>query len=138
MRDFRKLIADLERLDHPVADDAAEIIRSMFFDEEPIHFGNLTINPDNRVYYNHEFVHLPRTKIELLRALIKRKGGTLSRESASIFLWDADKEIIGNTLHVHISQMRAILHSVGCDYIKTVWGIGWRLSAEREAVAIAA
>ncbi|RBQ29012.1 response regulator [Aliarcobacter vitoriensis] len=69
-------------------------------------------------------VELTIKEIKILELFMLNKGVVLSREIISEKLYDFDKEINSNTLDVFIHSIRK---KVGNEYIKTVYGTGYKL-----------
>ena len=67
---------------------------------------------------------LTPTELQLLTALVRHSGQTLTRSQLLQQIWDHNDEYIDdNTLSVHISRLR---EKVGVSAISTVRGIGYR------------
>lgn len=74
-------------------------------------------------------VELSKHEFELLRLLMEKPGRTCTKALIYDTVWDYENSADDNTLNVHISKLRKKLKSCDpdCDYIETVWGIGYRL-----------
>ena len=74
-------------------------------------------------------VVLSTTEFRLLRYLLLRAGGPVSRSDLEQHVWDADERIASNVIDVYISYLRKILGTGGA-LIRTVRGFGYTLTAE--------
>ena len=74
-------------------------------------------------------VVLSTTEFRLLRYLLLRAGGPVSRSDLEQHVWDADERIASNVIDVYISYLRKILGPGGA-LIRTVRGFGYTLTAE--------
>jgi len=76
-----------------------------------------------------ESVELSKTEQKLLRALVKNKNQTLTREKLIDAVWTGDEEYVDeNALSVTVNRLRKKLDAA--ERIRTVYGIGyvWRVS----------
>jgi DNA-binding response OmpR family regulator len=73
-------------------------------------------------------VELTRVELELLVALVRRRGQAVSRDWLTNHVLDPDREGTPRTLDVHISRLRKKLGSA--SPIETVWGIGYRVRGD--------
>ncbi len=73
-------------------------------------------------------VELTRVEFDLLAALALRPGAAVARRWLVENVLDPEREGTERTLDVHISRLRKKLGPRG--FIATVWGVGYRLSAE--------
>ncbi|MCT8973788.1 response regulator [Microbaculum marinisediminis] len=70
---------------------------------------------------------LTRREFGVLRALMERPGVTVSRAALEETLYGWQEQVESNAVEVHIHHLRAKL---GTDFIRTVRGLGYRLSEE--------
>jgi two-component system response regulator MtrA len=75
-------------------------------------------------------IELTRVEFELLLALARRMGQALSRAWLADNVLDPDRDGTERTLDVHVSRLRKKLGRCG-ERVVTVWGVGYRLEAER-------
>lgn len=95
-----------------------------------IQLGNLRIDKARReVFLSDAAVALTRIEFELLAALAERPGAAVTRRTLVERTQDAEGDSDERTLDVHISRLRKKL---GAPLIETVWGIGYRLAADRD------
>ena len=76
---------------------------------------------------------LTRKEFELLLFFISNKNRLLTRESIAEHLWGDNIDLADNFdfIYTHINNLRKkILKNGGNDYIKTVYGIGYKFSDE--------
>jgi len=74
-------------------------------------------------------LELTRVEFDLLAALARRAGAAVARSWIVENVLDPDREGGERTLDVHVSRLRKKLGSRGA-MLATVWGVGYRLSAE--------
>ncbi|MCH1958561.1 response regulator transcription factor [Romboutsia hominis] len=94
-------------------------------------FKNLTLEEETRkVKVKGEEIHLTGHEFDILSILIKNPDKVYSRESLYEQVWKNGYYGEYNSVNVHISNIRKKIKSVSQDeyYIKTVWGIGFKLN----------
>lgn len=79
-----------------------------------------------------EKVELSFKEFELLVYFIDNKGIALSREKILNNVWNYDYFGDARTIDTHIKKLRKKLGSVAGDYIKTIWGLGYKFVVEDE------
>jgi two-component system response regulator QseB len=93
--------------------------------KEYLEIGDIKLYPlEQKVLKNNNIVELTTKEIKILELFILNKGIVLSREVIVEKLYDFDKELNSNALDVFI---HAIRKKIGNDYIKTVYGAGYKL-----------
>lgn len=82
------------------------------------------------VYYEEQEVGLTSHEYDILQLLMLHTGRVFTREAIYRQVWQENYVVEDNTVNVHISNIRAKLQKVapGQEYIKTVWGIGFKMS----------
>ena len=93
--------------------------------------GGLTLEPDSRaVSVNGQEVSLTGREFDILALLMKNPRRAFSRAQIYEAVWGEDFLGDDNTVNVHVSNLRAKLARADADtaYIKTVWGIGFKLA----------
>ncbi|HVL67084.1 MAG TPA: response regulator transcription factor [Vicinamibacterales bacterium] len=75
-------------------------------------------------------IDLTRAEFDLLAALARRRGAAVTREWLLEHVMGGETESSDRTLDVHVSRLRKKLGTAGAQ-IATVWGVGYRLGAER-------
>lgn len=92
---------------------------------------NLTLNKSSREAFVHgSQVSFTAHEFDILLLLITNPGKVYSRESLYESIWKNGYYGEDNTVNVHISNIRKKLETLdkGVEYIKTVWGIGFKIS----------
>jgi DNA-binding response OmpR family regulator len=95
-------------------------------------FNEIRINTDeNQVYVNDNILSLTRKEYELILFFISNKDRVLTKPSIVEHLW-GDSVIMADSLefvYTHIKNLRKkIIESGGADYIKTIYGLGYKFS----------
>lgn len=100
-------------------------------DNQTLTFKNLTLNHDTRqVSINSTEIMLTVKEFEILELLLRYPKKVFTRENLFTAVWGEDYFGEDNTVNVHISNLRQKLAKVDKDteYIKTVWGIGFKMA----------
>ncbi len=98
--------------------------------EVPLRAGNLTIDPARReARVAGRLVDLRAKEFDLLLALVENRGLVLSREKLLDLVWGFDFYGQTRTVDVHVAHLRAKLRGCTAE-IETVWGVGYKLSAD--------
>ncbi|RMH63842.1 MAG: DNA-binding response regulator [Calditrichaeota bacterium] len=98
-----------------------------------LRFETLTLNTDTRrVCVGDQTVNLTPTEFKILKLLMEHTGKVFSRDELIHSVLGYDYEGYGRTLDSHIARLR---NKINCDdstghYIKTVFGVGYRLGDE--------
>lgn len=79
-----------------------------------------------------ETLNLTRKEFDLLFCLAEHAGQVLSREQLYSNVWNEDAHNVDDLIKIHIKAIRRKLSSSGKDYIKNVWGIGYRFVPDDE------
>jgi DNA-binding response OmpR family regulator len=92
--------------------------------------GKLTVDIAARsATYDGKPVELGTTEFRLLEFLARNAGITFSRAQLLERIWEYDFEGSSNIVDVYVSQVRRKLKAAGGnDVIKTVWGVGYKLT----------
>ncbi len=77
-------------------------------------------------------IELSFKEYELLLYFIENKGIALSREKILNNVWNYDYFGDARTIDTHVKKLRAKMGTKG-DYIKTVWGMGYKFEVEEKA-----
>ena len=73
-------------------------------------------------------VELTRIEFNILQALMEHPRRVFSKQELFERAWGEPYTADDNTVNVHVSNIRAKLRATGTDaYIKTVWGMGFKL-----------
>lgn len=78
------------------------------------------------VIVRNEYIKLTRKEYKLLLFLLEHKGKVFSREQLLDHVWGFDNIATLRTVDTHIKTLRLKL-GVAAEYIKTIWGIGYKL-----------
>lgn len=99
--------------------------------EESYSFKNLRLDAaTRRVFLGGEEVALTAHEFDILHVLMQAPDKVFSRELLYELVWKSGYYGEDNTVNVHVSNIRKKLAAVEPDeeYVKTVWGIGFKLS----------
>ena len=76
-----------------------------------------------------EQVDLSYKEFELLNYFMENEGIALSREKILNNVWNYDYFGDARTIDTHVKKLRAKIGEKG-EYIKTIWGVGYKFSVE--------
>ena len=109
----------------------ALIRRSYSIDSsEMIDVGGIVINKAAHIVkINDEEIELSFKEFELLTYFVDNKGIALSREKILNNVWNYDYFGDARTIDTHVKKLRKKLGDKG-DYIKTIWGMGYKFEVE--------
>ena len=74
-------------------------------------------------------VELSYKEFELLTYFMENKGIALSREKILNNVWNYDYFGDARTIDTHVKKLRSKMGEKG-DYIKTIWGMGYKLDID--------
>lgn len=97
--------------------------------------GDLTIHEDSlQVFKGDEELHLTPTEFKLLHLLASKPGRVYTRMQLLQHAFEEEFIVDERTVDSHISKLRKKIESDSrsSDYIKTVYGFGYRFGAEHE------
>jgi two-component system, OmpR family, response regulator ResD len=98
--------------------------------EDIIKVGGIEINKvAHMVYIEQEPVELSFKEFELLTYFIENQGIALSREKILNSVWNYDYFGDARTIDTHVKKLRNKLGVKG-NYIKTIWGMGYKFEVE--------
>lgn len=86
----------------------------------------------HQVRIDGEPVDLSFKEFELLAYFMENEGIALSREKILNNVWNYDYFGDARTIDTHVKKLRSKMKGKG-DYIKTIWGLGYKFSLEEEA-----
>ena len=99
-------------------------------EEDVITAGKLEINRTSHVVkVDGKEVELSFKEFELLCYFVENKNIALSREKILNSVWNYDYFGDARTIDTHVKKIRSKLGDCG-DYIKTIWGMGYKFEAE--------
>ena len=101
--------------------------------KEILHFRDIEIRPESHeALVSGTELELTRKEYEILELMIRYPQKVFTKENIFETVWGEQYLPEDNSVNVHISNIRRKLSAAGGadDYIKTVWGIGFKLSEE--------
>jgi DNA-binding response OmpR family regulator len=106
------------------------IRRRAFSGSNEIVFSELRIQPEKMmVFVNDQPVTLTRKEFDLLLFFLSNKDRVLTKESIAEHLWGDEMDLADSFdfLYTHIKNLRKkLIEKGGQDYIRTVYGIGYK------------
>lgn len=98
--------------------------------DEILRAGDIQIDKAaHEVKVNGENVELSYKEFELLTYFMENQGIALSREKILNSVWNYDYFGDARTIDTHVKKLRSKLGDHG-DYIKTIWGMGYKFEVE--------
>ncbi len=97
---------------------------------KPLCYKNLTLYPEAReAQVCGKMLSLTGHEFDILYLLLQNPAKVYSRESLYEQVWQGGYYGEDNTVNVHVSNLRKKIAAVdGEEYIKTVWGIGFKMA----------
>ena len=94
-----------------------------------ISFRDWMLDPSSRTFaVKGDFLPLTRIEFNLLETMMRQPKRAFSKQDLFEKAWGEPYAGDGSTVTIHVSNIRAKLKESGTDaYIKTVWGIGFKL-----------
>ena len=100
--------------------------------EEVIEAGDIELDISaHTVKVKGKSVELSFKEFELLNYFVVNQGVALSREKILNNVWNYDYFGDARTIDTHVKKLRSKLGPCG-DYIKTIWGMGYKFNIEEE------
>lgn len=116
-----------------VARVEAILRRSGVNQDEVVRVGGIEVDKSaHSVKIGGKEIELSFKEYELLLYFIENKGIALSREKILNNVWNYDYFGDARTIDTHVKKLRAKMGTKG-DYIKTVWGMGYKFEVEEKA-----
>lgn len=110
-----------------VARVEAILRRTNAFEEDILEAGGIVVNQSaHEVKIDGKVIELSYKEFELLTYFITNKGVALSRERILNNVWNYDYFGDARTIDTHVKKLRSKLGDKG-KYIKTIWGMGYKL-----------
>ncbi len=101
--------------------------------EEMLSAGGIEINKTaHEVSVDGNKIDLSFKEFELLSYFLENQGIALSREKILNHVWNYDYFGDARTIDTHVKKLRSKLGDKG-DLIHTIWGMGYKFEAEKEA-----
>lgn len=95
--------------------------------EELISVGDIVIDKSaHEVKVSGKPVELSYKEFELLTYFAENQGIALSREKILNNVWNYDYFGDARTIDTHVKKLRSKLGEKGSEYIKTIWGMGYK------------
>lgn len=100
--------------------------------EAPVTLGDLRIDPDRReVHVAQDSIEMRAREFDLLLYLARNEGRVHSRDQLLEHVWGYDFLGDSRTVDVHIAHVRSRISASEHVHIDTVWGVGYKLVANR-------
>ena len=116
-----------------VARVEAILRRSGVNQDEVVRVGGIEVDKSaHSVKIDGKEIELSFKEYELLLYFIENKGIALSREKILNNVWNYDYFGDARTIDTHVKKLRAKMGTKG-DYIKPVWGMGYKFEVEEKA-----
>ncbi len=111
----------------------ASIIRRKYFNgSDTITLNEIALNISSKtVEVNNVLIELTRKEYELLLYFISNKNKVISKNAIAEHLWGDNMDLADSYdfIYTHIKNLRKKLLNAGCsDYIKSVYGMGYKFS----------
>ena len=84
----------------------------------------------HQVFVSDKEIELSFKEFELLTYLMENEGIALTREKLLSGVWDYDYFGDSRTIDTHIKKLRAKLGDKAGEYIKTIWGMGYKFKVD--------
>lgn len=95
--------------------------------EEIIRVGDIVIDKAaHQVTIDGKVIELSYKEFELLTYFAENQGIALSREKILNNVWNYDYFGDARTIDTHVKKLRSKLGEKGGEYIKTIWGMGYK------------
>lgn len=102
-------------------------------EEALLSMGGITIDKTAHIVtVDGEPVELSFKEFELLSYFLENAGIALSREKILNHVWNYDYFGDARTIDTHVKKLRAKIGPKG-DYIKTIWGMGYKFEVDRSS-----
>lgn len=115
-----------------VARVGAILKRTNALESQVVDMGGIVLNQAaHEVKIDGKTVELSFKEFELLSYFISNRGVALSRENILNNVWNYDYFGDARTIDTHVKKLRNKMGEKG-NYIKTVWGMGYKFEVEHE------
>lgn len=99
-------------------------------EEEVLEIGGISVDRlGHQVKVDGKELELSYKEFELLTYFMENKGIALSREKILNHVWNYDYFGDARTIDTHVKKLRSKMGSKG-EYIKTIWGMGYKFEVE--------
>jgi len=110
----------------------AVLRRKQFSGSETVAFNEITVNTESKsVVVNGKELAFTRKEYDMLLFFLINKGRVLTKEAIAGHLWEdsIDMSDSYDFIYTHLNNIRRkIRQAGGADYIKTIYGMGYKLS----------
>ncbi|MDI9242360.1 response regulator transcription factor [Fusibacillus kribbianus] len=115
-----------------VARVEAILRRSMAVKTGTVEVGGIVLDKAaHQVTVDGQPVELSFKEFELLTYFVENQGLALSRENILNHVWNYDYFGDARTIDTHVKKLRSKLGKRG-EYIKTIWGMGYKFEVDKE------
>lgn len=106
--------------------------KSDYFDlQQLLNFQEISVDLETReVKVAGQSIELTVKEYQILILLLAHPHKIFSRKNIYEAVWEEPYFDNEKTINVHVSNLRAKLNNFGSEYIKTIWGIGFRLDVK--------
>lgn len=121
---------DIEELLARIEVVLRRIYENDYLQSSVIHWGELSLDPGSMVVtLQGEVVSLTKNEFAILKMLMEHPQQVFTKDMIYDKLWNETLEGTENAINVHVSNLRKKLAAVddSRQYIKTVWGIGFKM-----------
>ena len=80
----------------------------------------------HQVTVDGKVIELSYKEFELLTYFVENQGIALSREKILNNVWNYDYFGDARTIDTHVKKLRSKMGEKGGEYIKTIWGMGYK------------
>ena len=102
-------------------------------DSDTLEIGGIVLDKSaHTVTIDGKDVDLSYKEFELLTYFMENKGLALSREKILNSVWNYDYFGDARTIDTHVKKLRSKMGEKGNEYIKTIWGLGYKFSVDKE------
>ena len=99
--------------------------------DEVIHAGKIFIDKSaHQVTVDGQAIELSYKEFELLTYFAENQGIALSREKILNHVWNYDYFGDARTIDTHVKKLRNKLGKESGEYIKTIWGMGYKFETD--------
>ena len=95
--------------------------------DEVLYAGDIIIDKSaHQVTVDGKVIELSYKEFELLTYFVENQGIALSREKILNNVWNYDYFGDARTIDTHVKKLRSKMGEKGGEYIKTIWGMGYK------------
>lgn len=119
----------------------AGVRRTFGYAQADLHVGTLVLHTDQiRATVDDQVLQLTRKEYEILEMMVLSRETLVTREAIMNHLYAWDDEPDGRIINVYLSRIRHQIEACGGnpDMLETVWGLGYRITANPVQAEVAA